>query len=218
MKDAFMCDPSLKRSVEQLSSSDILVDCRAILPGDETALLEEEARSIPARVLGARRASGAARVLGRQLLARLGFTPCAIPKGASGAPVWPAGVVGSFAHDDAIAVAAVGRHRDISAVGIDVEPAEPLPADLWDLVVSPHEQASVANNACRGRLIFAAKEAVYKAVAALDGILLDYRDIEVDLAARQAVLSGGRVIKLRYCVGTQLVVLAYVPGADAFSA
>jgi 4'-phosphopantetheinyl transferase EntD len=210
-----MCDPSLKRSVEQLSSSDILVDCRAIRPGDETALLEEEARSIPARVLGVRRASGAVRVLGRELLARLGHAACAIPKGASGAPQWPAGIVGSFAHDDVLAVAAVGRQRDISAIGIDVEPAEPLPVDLRDLVVTPHERAGLAENACRGRLIFTAKEAVYKAVAALDGALLDYRDIEINLAARRAVLSDGRVINLRYCIGPQLVVLAYVPNGDA---
>ena len=81
-------------------------------------------------------------------------------------------------------------------------------------MISPREQAGLAEEACRGRLIFAAKEAVYKAVAALDGTLLDYRDIEIDLAARQAVLSGGRVVKLRYCVGTQLVVLAYVPSGD----
>lgn len=210
-----MCDPSQRRSVEQLSCSNILVDCRAILPGDETALLEEEARSIPARVIDMRRASGAARILGRELLTRLGYAACAIPKGASGAPVWPAGIVGSFAHDEAIAVAAVGRCGDVRTLGIDVEPAEPLPAELRELVVSPREQAGFTDNTCQGRLIFAAKEAVYKAVAALDGTLLDYRDIEVDLTARQATLQNDRIIKLRYCVGTQLVVLAYVLSADA---
>ena len=210
-----MCDPSLKRSVEQLSSSDILVDCRAILPGDENALLDEEARSIPARVLEVRRASGAARVLGRELLARLGYGDCAIPKAASGAPLWPAGVVGSFAHDDATAVAAVGQSDTISALGIDIEPAEPLPAELRDLVATPREQARLAESPCHGRLIFAAKEAVYKTIAVLDGTLLDYHDIEVDWAARQAVLRDGRAIKLRYCLSPQLVVLAYVPRTDA---
>ena len=210
-----MCDPSLKRSIEELSSSDILVDCRVILPGDEMALLEEEACSIPARVIGMRRASGAARVLGRELLTRLGYAPCAIPKAASGAPVWPDGVVGSFAHDHAIAVAAVGRSCNVNAVGIDVEPAEPLPPELRNLVISPHEQVGLAEDPYRGRLIFAAKEAVYKAVAALDGTLLDYNDIGIDFTARQAVLSDGRLIKLRYCTCSQLVVLAYMLNANA---
>jgi len=205
------CDPSLKRSIEQLSSSDILVGCRAILPGDESALMEEEARSIPARVLDMRRASGAARVLGRELLVRMGFAACAIPKGAAGGPVWPSGVVGSLAHDDAIAVAAVGRSETISALGIDIEPASPLPAELRDLVVTPREQAGLDQDPCRGRLFFAAKEAVYKAVASLDGTLLDYHDIELDWTARQAVLRDGRVVKLSYCQAPQLVVLAYVP-------
>lgn len=213
-----MCDPSLKRSVEQLSSSDILVDCRPILPGDETALLEEETRSIPARMMEMRRASGAARLLGRELLTRLGYAPCAIPKAASGEPIWPAGIVGSFAHDQAIAVAAVGRRRDVSAVGIDVEPAEPLPPELRNLVVSPREQVGLAEDPCRGRLIFAAKEAVYKTAVALDGTVLDYPDIEVDLIAQQAVLNDGRAIKLRYCTGAQLVVLAYMPSADTLCA
>lgn len=205
-----MCDASLKQSVEQLSSSDILVDCREILPGDETALVEEEARSIPARVPDVRRASGAVRVLGRALLVRMGFAACAIPKAETGAPIWPAGVVGSFAHDDVVAVAAVGRSDTISALGIDIEPSEPLPTDLKELVATPREQGRFAESPCHGRLIFAAKEAVYKAIAALDGILLDYHDIEVNLAERQAVLRDGRVIKLRYCIAPQLVVLAYV--------
>lgn len=210
-----MCDPSLKRLISQLSSSTILVDGDHIRPGDETALLQEEARSIASRVIDVRRASGAVRVLGRSLLIRLGYDACAIPKGASGAPVWPTGVVGSFAHDDAMAVAAVGRSRDVGAVGIDVEPGELLPDELRDLVTTARERGRLADDPCAGRLIFAAKEAVYKAVAMLEGTALDYQDIEIDLAGRQALLRNGRVISLRYCAAAQLVVLAFIPKTAA---
>ena len=91
-----------------------------------------------------RRASGAARMLGRELLTHFGHEACAIPKGDNGAPQWPAGFVGSFAHDGDVAVATVARARAFDAVGIDIEPAEPLPDELRELVVTPFERPRLA--------------------------------------------------------------------------
>src|SRR5262249_38730085 len=85
------------------------------------------------------RCGGAARIVARQLLKRLGQPECAIPRTSGGASAWPAGVVGSLAHDSRVAVAAVGLSRDVGAVGIDVEPAESLPPELLDLVAAPQE-------------------------------------------------------------------------------
>ena len=161
-----------------------------------------------ARAGAARRASGAARIVGRSLLARLGHAPVALPRSPSGAPVWPAGITGSFAHDDRVAVAAVGLRRDVPAVGIDVEPAALLPPDMLALVAAPREQLALADDPFGGRLLFAAKEAVYKAVYPLDRVFLEFHDIEVDLAGRRAVVTNGRVVGLRFCLSTHLVVLA----------
>jgi len=208
-------DPSLQRAIERLSSPDILVDCRRIQPGDELSLMPEEARSIMSRVPRVRRASGAARQLGRELVVRLGHEPCAIPKGEGGAPQWPSGIVGSFAHDGDIVVAAVASSRAFGAVGIDIEPADPLPDELRELVVTPRERPHLGDDPLQGRLLFAAKEAVYKAIAARDGPLLDYQDIEVDLVARQARLRDGRSVDLRYAVSTYVVVLAMMPEVAA---
>lgn len=206
-------DPFLGRVVRQLSLPNVLVDCRAIAPGDEQGLLPQERESIASSLIAVRRASGAARILGRQLLARLGQDACAIPKGLSGAPIWPAGIIGSFAHDDEIAVAAVARGGDIGSVGIDVEPAEPLPGDLLELIATPQERSMIDADPCRGRLVFVAKEAVYKAVAAFDGSVPDYHDIRLDLRGRRAFLADGRMIRLRSCVSSHLVVLAVLPKA-----
>ncbi len=206
---------SLQGAIRLLSSWDILVDCRRIRPGDELALLPEEARSITSRVLHLRRASGAARELGRELLARLGYAPCAIPKDKTGAPLWPAGIVGSFAHDGDLAVAAIAPRRAVDAVGIDIEPAEPLPRELRELVVTPRERRRLNEDPFQGRLLFAAKEAVYKAIAARDGLQLDYQDIDVDLAVRQAHLTDGRSVNLRYAVSTYVVVLAVMSETGA---
>ncbi len=208
-------EQTLQRAIKHLSSADILVDCRPIQPGDERALMPEEARSITSSLVRMRRASGAARELGRALLVRLGHAPCAIPKGESGAPLWPAGIVGSFAHDGDIAVAAIARSGEIGALGIDIEPAEALPDELRELVVTPRERPRLAEDPLQGRLLFAVKEAVYKAVAARDGLLLDYQDIDVDIAGRRARLRDGRNIDLRYAVSTHVVVLAMIPETNA---
>ena len=201
-------ETALKQSIEQLSSPHILVGCRIIAPGDETALLPEEAASIASHAPHVRRASGAVRIAGRALLGRLGLLECAIARGSSGAPVWPEGVVGSFAHDDEVAVAAVARDNDIAALGIDVEPADP-PSELQALVLTKRERTQMPPASWSGRLVFAAKEAVYKAIATLDGTLLDYQDIETDLLVGRAT-TDGRCLTVRYSTSPRLVVLAFI--------
>jgi 4'-phosphopantetheinyl transferase EntD len=62
----------------------------------------------------------------------------------------------------------------------------------------------------RGRLHFAAKEAVYKTVHPLDGKFLDYPDIEVDLTAQKAVTRTGRTLDIRTCASTHLVAVAWL--------
>lgn len=201
-------DPLLQLELAALAPPGLLIGHRLISPGDEEALLDEEAASIASPVIAVRRASGAARIVARQLLAQLGHAGAPLPKGASGAPIWPAGVAGSLAHDDRIAVAAVGRRLDVGSVGIDSEPAVSLPPDMLELVATPQELRKIADDPLRGRLLFAAKEAVYKAVYPLDRVFLEFHDIEVDLAGHKAVTRSGRVIALRYCVSPHVVVLA----------
>ena len=205
--DAFT-DPSLQRELNALAPPGLLIGHRLISPGDEHALLDEEAGSIASTVVGARRASGAARIVARELLAQLGHSRALLPKSASGEPIWPAGIAGSLAHDDEVAVAAVGPRRDVGSVGIDVEPAVLLPPDMLELIATPQELHKIADDPLRGKLLFAAKEAVYKAVYPLERVFLEFRDIEVDLAGRKAVTRAGRVVALRYCLLPRVVVLA----------
>jgi 4'-phosphopantetheinyl transferase EntD len=101
----------------------------------------------------------------------------------------------------------------MAALGIDIEPAEPLPADLLDLVTTPRERAALQHDPFRGRLHFVVKEAVYKAVHPLDGIFLEHHDVELDFVRRTATTGGGRTIDFRYCVSSHLVALAYAPAA-----
>lgn len=201
-------DPEFQRAIVALAPPGILIGHRLISPGDESALLADEAKTITVRTLEGRRASGAARIVARQLLAELGHLPGTLPKGPSGAPLWPQGIVGSLAHDDRVAVAAAGLRRNAYGVGVDVEPAEMLPPDMLELVATPRERRGTAEDPYGGRLLFTAKEAVYKAVQPLDKIFLEFHDIEVDFAGGKAVTRNGRTVELRYCVSTHLLVLA----------
>ena len=203
-------DPSLRRDIDTVARPGLLIGHRLISPGDEHALLDEEAASIVSPVTDVRRASGAARIVARQLLARLGHARFPLRKGASGEPIWPAGIAGSLAHDDTVAVAAVGMQRDVGAVGVDIEPAASLPPDMLELIATPRELDRIADDPLRGKLLFAAKEAVYKAVYPLDRIFLEFRDIEVDLAGRKALTQTGRVVALRYRISSHVLVVALV--------
>ncbi|WGS19293.1 hypothetical protein MTX19_31025 [Bradyrhizobium sp. ISRA464] len=53
-----------------------------------------------------------------------------------GVPIWPAGVVGPLAHHDTVAAAAIAGTKRIAALGIDIEPNEPLPENQIELIAT----------------------------------------------------------------------------------
>ena len=204
-------DSALELAMNTLSLPNILMSHRLILPGDEHALMPEEIGAFSGSAVIVRRASGAARIAARELLTRLGHNGCALPKASSGVAIWPAGIVGSLSHDCRVAIAAAAARRDIVGLGIDVEPAESLPADLLGIVTTPQERRRIRKDPYRGRLLFAAKEAVYKAVYPLDQTFLEHHDIHIDLADCKAIVSNGRAVELRFCAASHIVALAFVP-------
>lgn len=201
----------LQRAIDAMTVPGIVVEHRLIADGDELALLPEEMAAFSASVIKVRRASGAARIVARNLLTRFGQPPCAIRKSVAGMPIWPRGIVGSLAHDSEVALAAMAAQRDFLSVGIDVEPAEPLEAELLEIVATAKERESIVGEPCHGRLLFSVKEAIYKAVYPLDGTFLDHHDVEVSLPDRAAAIRGGRTVRFRYCVAPRIVALAFIP-------
>lgn len=204
-------DPRLQSAIDALALPGVAIAHRLISPGDEDALTPEELRGISGSVVERRRASGAARIVARQLLRELGYPESPLPRAASGAPIWPVGVTGSLAHDRRVAVAAVATRRDIDALGIDIEPAELLPIDLLDIIATPDERPGIGDDLICGRLLFAAKEAVYKAVYPLDRIFLEHHDVQIDFSKRRGTVRNGRTVELRFCISTHLVALAFLP-------
>ena len=191
----------------ELKAYGALVTARRIRPGDEAAF----AGARPTGRLEVRRASGAARIAARALLGELGADAAApLLRSASGSPLWPEGIIGSIAHDEAFAVAAAARRGRLVGLGVDLEPAEPLPGDVVDLVLSEAELRRTEGDGVAQRLVFVAKEAVYKAIHPLDGTRLDFPDIDVRLKEKTAALRDGRQLRLLPFAGTRLVAVALV--------
>jgi 4'-phosphopantetheinyl transferase EntD len=201
---------SIVALIEAIAEPSILIGYRTIVDGDEKALFPEEAVYFQSAIAKVRRQSGAARIVARKLLSRLGFKDMAILKASSGAPVWPEGAAGSLAHEEHIALAAVTRKADYLAVGVDIEPAEPLPDNLIDIIASPAERSRYGLAFLRGRQLFVAKEAVYKAIYPLDGRFLDFHDIEVDLDVQMARVSYGRTAAVKVLTGSHAIALAFL--------
>jgi 4'-phosphopantetheinyl transferase EntD len=205
-------NPSLQVAIDALSLPGIIVGHRLISRGDENALWPEEIPAFTSSVDKVRRASGAARIVARQLLRRLGRPECALPRGSGGAPTWPTGITGSLAHDSSVAVAAVGMCSDMDGIGIDIEPAESLPTELLGLVATPRERLTIDNyDPYGGRLLFVAKEAVYKAVYPLDRTFLDHHDVEINFPDRKAITRNGRIVDLRFSIAAHIIALAFLP-------
>ena len=130
-----------------------------------------------------RREFATVRCCARIALAKLGLPPAPIPRGPDGAPIWPAGVVGSMTHCPAYRAAAVARASAVRSVGVDAEPNEPLPPDVLDVVARDSERAWVSclqatrPDVSWDTLLFSAKESVFKTWYPLHRRWLDFDQI-----------------------------------------
>ncbi|MGX8010880.1 4'-phosphopantetheinyl transferase family protein [Mesorhizobium sp. ORM8.1] len=197
-----------------LSPPGLIGGCRRILAGDEQFLLPAENASVTARHRRARAASGAGRCIAHDLLKRLGSLNRAVLRGRLGEPVWPPAIVGSIAHDEELAVAVAARSDALRSVGVDIEPVLPLPAELWPVVSTLRDRLGDLDPGMGGRILFAAKEATYKASFPLDGRVLGFEDIAVDLGSGEAVTLPGRRFTVRFTVAPRILALAYVARED----
>ena len=111
-----------------------------------------------------RRASGAARIVAREFLAQLGYAELRVPQGRAGEPLWPAGIAGSLAHDDRSRSRPSDWQREIGAIGIDIEPADAVAAGHARTGRDAARAGMIDDDPVAAKLLFAAKEAVYKAV------------------------------------------------------
>uniref|UniRef100_A0AAU2JZ10 4'-phosphopantetheinyl transferase superfamily protein n=1 Tax=Streptomyces sp. NBC_00049 TaxID=2903617 RepID=A0AAU2JZ10_9ACTN len=164
------------------------------------ALFPEEASLVVTSVPQRRREFTSVRVCARLAMADLGLPPVPVLPGPRGEPGWPEGVVGSMTHCAGYRAAAVARSSDIRSLGIDAEPHRPLPGDVLEAIALPAERGRVLRAARSGtddgdihwdRLLFSAKESVYKAWFPLTGARLEFEDADIEFRRTPGTTPGG---------------------------
>ena len=138
-----------------------------ITPEDVQALHRDELAAVANAVSRRRHEFATGRSLLRDLLA----TANPIPVGPTRAPTLPQGWVGSLAHDRSVAIAAVCRETAYAALGIDVEPDDPLPSDMARIILRDDEFDLDAH------LAFVLKEATYKVWSNAGGRMLEHHEV-----------------------------------------
>lgn len=148
-------------------------------------LLPEELPMVAKSVAKRTREVTNARSCARRALAALGRPEVPILRGVKGEPLWPDGVVGSITHTSGYYAAAVAESSTARSVGVDAEVHDELPDGVLEHVAFGAELSRLADlraadpSVWWDRLLFSAKESVYKAWYPLAGRWLGFEDAEL---------------------------------------
>ena len=159
-------------------------------------LFPEEQALVAKAVEKRRREFTTGRRLAREALSRLGQPAAPLLSGARGEPLWPAGVMGTITHCEGYRAAAVAHRTDLFSLGMDVEPARPMEAEVFEAVSLPEERRANARYhrfapaAPWEKLLFSAKESVYKAWFPLTGKFLEFEEAVVEFHPEHGTFSA----------------------------
>jgi 4'-phosphopantetheinyl transferase EntD len=129
----------------------------------------------------------AGRACARAALAQLGFPSVTLLSRDDRLPIWPAGITGSITHTLNYCAAAIVPTSVARSIGLDAEPNEPLDSELISYVCSPEELSWLRHNAPEeehgrlARLVFSAKEAVFKSQFPITYRYLEFSEVQVTL-------------------------------------
>lgn len=150
--------------------------------------------SVGIGVVAVREAGGfvAGREAAAAAMTDLGAAPADVPRGSDREPVWPAGVTGSIAHTNDIAVAVTTWTAELASLGVDVEvgsrPIDPRTARR----ICTAEELPRFSEPDALLALFCAKEATYKALAPLGATRLGFQEVAYSPAGEG--LLEGRIV------------------------
>jgi 4'-phosphopantetheinyl transferase EntD len=179
-------EESVPRMIEQLLPAGVVtieafedVPNEPVFPGEEDMVANA--------VEGRRREFVTARRCAREALAKLGHALAPIRSGPNREPRWPPGLVGSITHTAGFRAAAVAPRSVVTSLGIDAEQNEPLPQGVEELITVSGEPEMLVTLAYDfpmtqwGRLLFSAKESIYKAWYPLTGRWLSFGETKLTI-------------------------------------
>lgn len=125
-----------------------------------------------------------ARYCARQALAQRGIHNNPILKGKNRQPLWPEAIVGSITHCTDFCAVAVASTEQFHAIGIDAEPNTPLKEDIRHLIITENELKRMEHHPLPSdlwpKLIFSAKETIFKCYFPLIRQYLDFLEAEIN--------------------------------------
>ena len=132
-------------------------------------------------------------------------TICILP-GKKRQPLWPENIVGAITHSANHCFAAVARNTDIRSLGIDVEQADPLQENLLNMICTQEEQAwlnTLSDGLFWAKLIFSAKESVYKTYFPLCNTYLDFLEATLEIDRENCTFTATILVDVCANLGTQ---------------
>ncbi|WP_433262738.1 4'-phosphopantetheinyl transferase family protein [Actinosynnema sp. CS-041913] len=176
----------------------------------EAELFPEEEELIAEAVDKRRKEFTTGRHCARTALGQLGFAPVPLLPGPRREPTWPSGVVGSITHCKGYRAAAVARTSEVWTIGIDAEPNAPTPPGVLEAIALPPELAMVSELGAAGnkvawdRLLFSAKETVYKAWFPLTRAWLGFEEAELTINPDDGTFSARILVEAPVVDGVPL--------------
>lgn len=199
---------------------------RLLMPGCFGMGVDDAGQDIPPHPLEAGYVASAApkrrrdfalgRFCAHEALVQMGRDEPAIPIGASGAPVWPAGIVGSITHTQGYAAAVVAARNRFQAIGIDAERIGGVTEALMPRLFGPAEQQWLMMLEAERRItaltvLFSAKEAFYKAFSGQTSDRLSFKNIHIEMQGDGFIAChANRVAQGRVAIEGDLVVTAVI--------
>ncbi len=147
----------------------------------QTALRDAEEKLIEGAIDKRCREFRAGRHAAHQALVELNAPDIPILRGERREPLWPTGYVGSIAHCRGLCIAASAKDSEIAGIGLDVEPLMPLPQGTEGYI---HTQSDAfllqeSGEPLPERLIFSAKESLYKCYYPLVGRFFGFQSVSL---------------------------------------
>jgi len=187
-------------------------DAALLLPGEREAI----AHAVPKRI----QEFTAGRLCARRALAEFGIRDFALRMGADRQPVWPEGFAGSITHTDAWCVAVVADQTAFMGVGVDSEVVGRVGPRVLPRICTTAESEwlkglAPAEHDRALTLVFAAKEAFYKAQYPSTRERLSFRDVAIE-ASDWGGSRGAFLVRPLRCIALEPLVSGGFPGRYEF--
>jgi phosphopantetheine--protein transferase-like protein len=180
-------------SIQGLFPACVTTSCCRIADAEDT-LDPAERAAIEHAVAKRQQEFIAGRICARHALERRGIATGPLRRLPNGSIAWPGGITGTISHSEIWCGAAVARRSDAAGIGLDIETVARVKENIWRRILTEEERAWLegqpeASTQQWAALIFSAKEALYKCVAALLECRIGFMDAVIIPDPRQGTFA-----------------------------